>query len=213
MNWLAQNWPQVLALAVDHLVLSIPAIVLSVLIAVPVGRASSQYPRMGGALTGAATLLYAIPALPMLIIVPAVAGVQLRSNANMIIVLTLYGVSLLVRSAADGFQAVDHRVREASRAIGYSRTRLFWGVDLPLALPVILAGVRVVAVSTISLVTIGALIGIGGFGTLLTDGFQRGIAASVWTGVIATATLALVVDAALLALGRALMPWRQAVEA
>lgn len=212
MNWLSQNWPQVLALALDHLLLSLPAIALSVLIAVPIGRFSFVHRRYGGALTSSAALLYAIPALPMLIVIPAIAGVPLRSNANMIIMLTLYGVALLVRSAVDGFGSVDATVRDSSRAIGFSRTRIFWGVDLPLALPVILAGARVVAVSTISLVTIGALIGVSSLGTLLTDGFQRGIASEVWTGIVATVVLALAFDAVLLLIGRALTPWRRAVD-
>ena len=195
------------------MLLSLPAIALSVLIAVPIGRFSFVRRRVGGALTSAATLLYAIPALPMLIVVPALVGVPLRSSANMIITLTLYGIALLVRSAADGFASVDASVRDSSRAIGFSPLGLFWRVDLPLALPVILAGVRVVAVSTISLVTIGALIGVSSLGTLLTDGFQRGIASEVLTGIGATVILALAVDGVLLLLGRALTPWRRTVRA
>lgn len=213
MNWLAQNWPQVFALAWDHVLLSLPAIALAVIISVPIGRFSFRRRRVGGALTSVATLLYAIPALPMLIVVPAIAGVPLRSAANMVITLTLYGVALLVRSAADGFASVDAGVRDSSRAIGFSPLGLFWRVDLPLALPVILAGVRVVAVSTISLVTIGALIGVSSLGTLLTDGFQRGIVSEVMTGIVATVVLALAVDGALLLVGRALTPWHRKIRA
>lgn len=209
MNWLVQNWTQVGELAWAHLRLSLPAIALSVLVAIPIGRLSFRYGRLGGALTSAATLLYAIPALPMLIIVPALVGVPLRSPANMIIMLTLYGIALLVRSAADGFASVDRTVRDSAIAIGHSPMAVFWRVDLPLALPVILAGVRVVAVSTISLVTVGALIGVSSLGTLLTDGFQRGIFGEVLTGILATIALALIVDGALLFLGRALTPWRR----
>ena len=213
MNWLTQNWEQVGNLAWAHLRLSLPAIALSIVIAIPVGRLAFRYGRFGGALSSAATLLYAIPALPMLIVIPALAGVPLRSDANMVIALTLYGVALLVRSAADGFQSVDAAVRDSSIAIGYSPLALFWRVDLPLALPVLLAGIRVVAVSTVSLVTVGALIGVSSLGTLLTDGFQRGIGSEVATGVIATIVLALALDAALVLLGRALTPWRRAVAA
>ena len=209
MNWLAQNWPQVCELVWVHLQLSLPAIAISILIAIPIGRLAFRYGRFGGALTNVSTLLYAIPALPMLIIIPAIIGVPLRSNANMVIALTLYGVALLVRSAADGFASVDSAVRDSSVAIGYSKFALFWRVDLPLALPVMLAGVRVVAVSTISLVTVGALIGVSSLGTLLTDGFQRGIFAEVLTGVVATIVLALVLDGLLLLLGRMLAPWRR----
>ncbi|MFG3340039.1 ABC transporter permease [Glycomyces sp. NPDC048151] len=207
MNWLTLNWPQVVELTRDHLLLSAPAILLSVLIAVPIGRLAQRRPRLGGALLGAASLLYAIPALPLLIIIPVVFGIPLRSPATMVIALTVYGLALLVRSAADAFASVDPRVREAAVAVGHSPRSVFWRVDLPLAVPVLLAGVRVVAVSTVSLVTIGALIGVPSLGTLLTDGFQRGIPAEVATGVVATMLLALLFDAILVTAGRILTPW------
>lgn len=207
MNWLSLNWQQVIELARDHLLLSAPAILLSVLIAVPIGRLAQRRPRLGGALLGAASLMYAIPALPLLIIIPALLGIPLRSPATMVTALSVYGVALLVRTAADAFASVDPRVREAAVAVGHSSRSVFWRVDLPLAVPVLLSGVRVVAVSTVSLVTIGALIGVPSLGTLLTDGFQRGIAAEVATGVIATMLLALLFDAILIIAGRALTPW------
>jgi osmoprotectant transport system permease protein len=207
LKWLSLNWPQVVELTRDHLLLSAPAILLSVLLAVPVGRLAQQRPRLGGPLLGAASLLYAIPALPLLIIIPVIFGIPLRSPATMIIALTVYGLALLVRTAADAFGSVDPRVREAAVAVGHSPRSVFWRVDLPLAVPVLLAGVRVVAVSTVSLVTIGALIGVPSLGTLLTDGFQRGIPAEVATGVIATMLLALFFDAVLVTAGRILTPW------
>lgn len=207
MKWLSLNWPQVIELARDHLLLSAPAILLSVLLAVPIGRLAQQRPRLGGPLLGAASLLYAIPALPLLIIIPVIFGIPLRSPATMIIALTVYGLALLVRTAADAFGSVDPRVREAAVAVGHSPRSVFWRVDLPLAVPVLLAGIRVVAVSTVSLVTIGALIGVPSLGTLLTDGFQRGIPAEVATGVIATMLLALLFDAVLVTVGRILTPW------
>jgi osmoprotectant transport system permease protein len=207
LKWLSLNWPQVLELTRDHLLLSAPAILLSVLLAVPIGRLAQQRPRLGGPLLGAASLLYAIPALPLLIIIPVIFGIPLRSPATMIIALTVYGLALLVRTAADAFGSVDPRVREAAVAVGHSPRSVFWRVDLPLAVPVLLAGVRVVAVSTVSLVTIGALIGVPSLGTLLTDGFQRGIPAEVATGVIATMLLALFFDAVLVTAGRILTPW------
>jgi osmoprotectant transport system permease protein len=210
MSWLSQNWPQVLSLVGDHLALSLPAIAMSILVAVPLGRFAHRRPRLGGSLTSAAVLLYAIPALPMLIVIPVLLGVPLRSDANMIITLAVYGIALLVRSVVDGFRSVDHTVRESALAIGYSPLGMFWRVDLPLALPVILAGVRVVTVSTISLATIGALVGIAGLGSLLTDGFQRGITSEVVVGILVTAILALALDGLLLLTGRILAPWRRA---
>lgn len=210
MNWLRYNWPQVLELTQDHLFLSSAAVLLSVLISVPVGRLAYRMPRVGGPLLGLATLMYAIPALPLLIIIPALIGTPLRSPVTMILALTVYGVALLVRTVADAFAAVDDRVRQAAIAVGYSPRSVFWRVDLPLAIPVLLSGVRVVTVSTIGLVTIGALIGVSSLGSLLTNGFQRGITAEVATGVIATVVLALVLDALLLLVGRLLTPWSRA---
>lgn len=209
MRWLFANWDTVAALAVDHLLLSVPAILVSVLVAVPVGRLAFRRPRIGGPLLSIATLAYAIPALPLLIIIPAVLGTSLRSWQTMVAALAVYGVALLVRTACDAFAAVDPRVRDAAVATGYSPRGLFWRVDLPLAVPVLVSGVRVVTVSTISLVTLGALIGVPSLGTLLTDGFQRGIAAEVWTGVLATVVLALLLDAVVLGIGRALVPWNR----
>lgn len=207
MSWFTANLPWVSSLLWDHLVLALPPMILSILIALPIGRLAYRYPRFGGLLLETSTLLYAVPSLPLLILIPAVVGTPLRSSATMIIALTIYGVALLVRFAADAFSLVEPGVRESAVAIGYSPRSLLWKVDLPLAIPVLLAGIRVVAVSTISLVTVGALIGISSLGTLLTDGFQRGITAEVATGLITTMLLALILDTLLLILGRLLTPW------
>jgi osmoprotectant transport system permease protein len=209
MNWLSRNWGEVLDLLGNHLILSVPSILISVLVAVPIGRLAFRRPVIGSPVLGAATLLYAIPALPVLVLIPAVAGLSPRSPWVMVIALSLYGIALLVRSAADAFAAVDRTVRQGALAVGYSATSVFWRVDLPLALPVLLPGIRVVTVSTISLVTIGALIGVPSLGSLLTDGFQRGITASVVTGIVATMVLALLLDGLLLLVGRWLTPWRR----
>lgn len=210
MNWFVNNWQLVTELTVAHLVLSIPAILISVAISVPIGRLAFKLPRVGRPVLGAATLMYAIPALPLLIIIPAVAGVAIRSKWTMIIALTVYGVALLVRTAADAFASVDPVIRDAAIAIGHSPKSVFWRVDLPLATPVLISGIRVMTVSTISLVTIGALIGVPSLGSLLTDGFQRGITAEVASGIIATVALALTLDALVLLTGRAMTPWARA---
>lgn len=208
MTWLSSNWPQVVSLAIDHLLLALPAIVITVAVSVPIGRLAYRRPAIGRPLLGVATLLYAIPALPLLIVIPLIFSTPLRSNATMVIALSIYGVALLVRSAEDAFASVDPGVRDAAIAVGNSPRSVFWRVDLPLATPILISGIRVVTVSTIALVTIGALIGISGLGTLLTDGFQRGIMAEVVTGVVATIAVALLLDGLLLIIGRVLTPWR-----
>ncbi|WP_336658907.1 ABC transporter permease [Leucobacter sp. USHLN153] len=207
MNWPIANWDFVAELVWSHLLLSVPAILVSVLVALPIGRLAFLRPRIGGPLLSVATLAYAIPALPLLIIIPALIGTSLRSWQTMVVALSVYGVALLVRTACDAFASVDGQLRDAALAVGFAPHQLFWRVDLPLAIPVLISGIRVVSVSTISLVTLGALIGVPSLGTLLTDGFQRGIFAEIWTGVLATVVLALVLDALVLTAGRALTPW------
>lgn len=208
MNWPLANWRLVLDAVGDHLALAVPAILLSVVIAIPIGRLAFRRPRVGRPVLFVASLAYAIPALPLLIIIPALIGTALRSWQTMVVALTVYGVALLVRTACDAFSAVDPQLRDAAAAVGYSPLGLFWRVDLPLAVPVLISGIRVVVVSTISLVTVGALIGVPSLGSLLTDGFQRGIAAEIWSGVLATAVLALVLDALVIGVGKLLTPWR-----
>jgi len=207
MKWLSHNWQQVITLIGAHVYLTVPPILLSILIAVPIGRLAHRHNRIGRPVLGLATLLYAVPALPLLIVIPAVFGIPIRSSATMIIALTIYGVALLVRTSVDAFAAVDATVHDSAIAVGHSRRSVFWRVDLPLAVPVLASGVRVVVVSTVGLVTIGALIGQSSLGTLLTDGFQRGIAWEVGTGVIVTMILAVALDGVVILVERVLTPW------
>jgi osmoprotectant transport system permease protein len=207
MTWFLSNWPTVLLLTAQHLAMSVPAVVVSTFISIPIGYVAHKYPRGGGFLLVMATLLYAIPSLPLLIVIPLFLGIPLRSPLTMITALSLYGVALLAQTATDAFNSVDQKIRDAAIAIGNSPQSVFWHIDLPLATPVLISGIRVVTVSTIGLTTIGALVGTQSLGTLLTDGFQRGIIAEVTTGVIATMVLALLLDQLLLLLERFLTPW------
>lgn len=210
MTWLSHSWRNVLELLLVHLSIAVPAIIIATLIAIPIGRFAYRFPRVGGPVLSASTLLYAIPALPMLIIIPVIFSTSLRSATTIIIALIAYGVALLVRSAADGFAAVDRSVRESAMAIGYSKRQMLWKVDLPLATPVIISGIRVVTVSTVGLTTIGALVGISNLGSLFTDGFQRGIPAEVITGIVLTVAVALLLDGIVQLIGRLLTPWAHA---
>ena len=206
MTWLSSNWGVIGSLTLAHLWIALPAIALSVLISVPIARWAA-FSRRGGWVLSALSALYAVPSLPLLIVIPVIVGVALRSPANMVIVLTLYGVAVLVRQAAEGFRAIPGTTLQAANACGYSLPRRFVEVELPLATPVIVAGTRVVATSTVSLVTVGAFIGVRSLGTLFTDGFQRGLIAEVVAGLVATVLLALVMDASLQGVGWLLTPW------
>lgn len=207
MTWLRLNYVLVVELAVAHLLLVAVSMTAAVLISVPLGRLAWRWRRLRAPVLAGAGLLYAIPSLPLLIIIPVLFGTPLRSSSTMIIALTIYAVAVLVRSVADAFAAVPPTTRDAATAVGFARSSQLWRVDLPLAAPVIVAGIRVTTASTVSLVTVGALTGIRSLGTLFTDGFQRGIQAEVVTGVVTTIALALLLDAVIVLGARSFMPW------
>ncbi|CAB0531431.1 ABC transporter permease [Corynebacterium diphtheriae bv. mitis] len=205
--WLVHAWPEVLDLLRAHVLLSVPAIVISVLVAVPVGLFAARHPRVGNTVVQVTSLAYTIPALPMLVIVPFIVAVPLRSQINVIIALCVYGIALIVRTATDAFRSVPEEVRTAAVAQGMSPSQIAWKVDMPLAIPVLISGLRVLCVSTVGLVTIGALIGVSSLGSLFTDGFQRNITAEVVVGIVAVVLLAVLFDVACLILQRLCTPW------
>ncbi|GAA1525179.1 osmoprotectant transport system permease protein [Agromyces terreus] len=210
MTWLWSNLDRVGELMLVHLALSVPAIILSFVISVPIGWIAHRYRWTRGALLSLCALLYAIPSLALFIALPVITGLGLRSPLNLVIALTLYGIAVIVRTATDAFDSVDRDIRQSATAVGYSAAGRFWAVELPLAGPVLLSGLRVVIVSTVSLATVGAVIGVPSLGSLFTDGFQRGIQAEIITGIVATIVLALVLDWLSVVLGRVLMPWSRA---
>ncbi|WP_374945367.1 ABC transporter permease [Agreia sp.] len=210
MNWVLENLPLIGQRTLEHLALSVPPIILSFVISIPIGWLANRYSWSRGVLLTVLGLLYAIPSLPLFVILPIVLGTGLRDSINVIVALTLYGVALMVRTTADALGSVSGDVTQSATAMGFSSWTRFWRVDLPLAGPVLLAGIRVVAVSTVSLVTVGAVLGIKSLGLLFTDGLQRNIVAEVAAGMVATIALALLLDFALVMLGRLLMPWSRA---
>ena len=192
---------------VQHLATAVPPIVASFILAVPIGWAANRFRWSRGTVLTLCGLLYAIPSLPLFVALPALIGTGLTDPSGVIIALTLYGVALMVRVTADGLGAVDPQVTQSANAVGFSEWSRFWRVDLPLAGPVLLAGIRVVSVSTVSLTTVGAVLGVGSLGLLFTDGIQRNIPAEIYSGIVGTVLIALVLDLLLVLIGRLMMPW------
>jgi osmoprotectant transport system permease protein len=212
VNWVGDNLGLILELAVIHLQQSVIAIVVGFVLSLPLGWLASRYQLVKGPVIVLTGLLYTIPSLALLILLPSVAGYSARSPVNLVIGLTIYAIAILVRAVSDGLDSVDPAIRQSATAMGYGGFRRFWTVDFPLAGPVVLAGLRVAAVSTISLATVGILVGVTNLGYLFTDGLQRRILAEVFSGVVAVVVIALVIDLLLLLLGRALMPWTRATK-
>lgn len=210
MSWVLDNLGLILELTGVHVQQSVIAIVLGFVLSVPLGWVAWRYQLVKGPVIVLTGLLYTIPSLALLILLPAVAGYAPRSPVNLVIGLTIYAVAILVRAVSDGLDSVDPAIRQSATAMGYGGLRRFWTVDFPLAGPVILAGLRVTAVSTISLATVGILVGVTNLGYLFTNGLQRRILAEVFAGIVAVVVIALVLDLLLVLLGRALMPWTRA---
>lgn len=210
LRWGLNHSDRVLMLTFEHLRLSLPAILASLIVSIPIAAAANRLRPVREIIVSGTGLLYAIPSLPLFIVLPIILGTGVRDMVNVIVALTLFGASLMVRSAADGLAAVPEHVRLSATAQGFSAWRRFVGVDLPLAGPAMLAGLRVVSVSTISLVSVSAVLGVQSLGSLFTDGFQRSIVASIVIGILGTALLALIMDLLLVLAGRLLMPWTAA---
>jgi osmoprotectant transport system permease protein len=210
MTWIIDNLGLILDLTATHLRQSLIALVLGIVASVPLGWIAWRFRLVRGPIIVLTGLLYTIPSLALLMLMPALFGYQATLEPNLVAALTIYNIAILVRSVADGLDSVDADVRRAATAMGYGSGRRFWTVELPLAGPVILAGVRVAAVSTIALATVGTLIGVTNLGYLFTNGLDRRLIEEVFAGVLAVVVLALIVDVLLVLLGRVLMPWQRA---
>lgn len=207
MNWVLDNLGLLAGLTVQHIRLSVPPVVLGLLVALPIGWLAFRFPRTRGVVLAGVGVLYAIPSFALFVTIPVIVGISILSELNVTIALTVYAVAILSRSVAEALDSVDRDVRQSATALGYSAWRRFWAVEFPLAGPVLLAGLRVAAVSTVALVTVGVLIGVQSLGYLFTNGFARRIPEEIFAGVVLTMLVALAFDSTLVLLGRGLMPW------
>lgn len=207
MSWLTANFAEVVQLTLTHVRLAVIPLVVGLLIALPLGWLARRYPAIYGPLVASAGLLYTIPSLALFILMPLILGTPILSDLNVIVALTLYTIALLVRTVADGLGAVPADVTASATAMGIGRVRRFFTVELPLAVPVISAGLRVAAVSNVSIVSVAALIGISQLGSLFTDGFARTYLDPIIVGILACVLLAAVLDAIILGLTRLATPW------
>jgi osmoprotectant transport system permease protein len=209
-EWVPRNVDLIVELLGEHLILSLVPVFIGLVIAVPLGWFANHNATARAVLIPASGLLYTIPSLALFVVLPGILGTQVRSPVNVIVALAVYTVALLVRTIADALAAVPSMVVAAATAMGFRPARRFVSVELPLAVPVLVAGLRVATVANISIVSVGALIGTGGLGGLFTDGYQRDIPSEILVGIALIVLLALLADAVLLAAGRLATPWDRA---
>jgi osmoprotectant transport system permease protein len=203
-SWIGDHVDDIRAALVQHLQLTGLALLFGLALAFPLALAAVQWPRLYGPILGFTGVLFTIPSLALFILLIPFTGLQIQTA---LIGLTIYTLLILVRNMVEGLRGVDPDVREAAQAMGYTRARQLFGVELPLALPVIIAGVRIATVTTIGLVTVTALIGWGGLGQLFIEGFTLNFSTPIVVGIVLSALLAFGADLLLVGLQHRLTPW------
>lgn len=206
-GWIQRNLGMIAQLLGEHVVLSIVPVVAAFVVSVPLGYLVFRTGRFANVVLALLGVVYAIPSLALFVVMPAIIGTKILSPLNIVVALTIYSIALLVRSVVDGLRSVPAAVNSSAAAVGFGRIRRLFRVELPLAMPVIFAGLRVVTVSNIALVSVGAVIGIGALGELFTRGLNSGFLTPIIVGLVLSLLLALLADAIILLIQRGALPW------
>jgi osmoprotectant transport system permease protein len=193
---------------VQHLGITVAAVVAGLVIAFPLALLARRIPWLESTILGISTGIYTIPSLALFPLLVPFTGL---TPTTVVIGLALYALTVLVRSMLEGLRSVPDDVRESATGLGYGKGRLLFGIELPLALPVILAGLRVATVSTVALVTVGSLVAYGGLGNLIKDGVSTNFRAELLTAAVLCVVLAVLLDLILVVAQRFLTPWTRGV--
>jgi osmoprotectant transport system permease protein len=191
----------------QHIWLSLLPVLIGSLLALPFGYLAVRFPQLYQSVVNIGGIIYSIPSLALFVILPGVLGLQTLDPLNIVIALSLYTFALMARTVADALTSVQGPTTQAAFALGYRPVRQLVGVELPMAMPVMLAGLRVATVSNISLVSVGSFIGIGGLGALFTRGLQLDFVEPIVVGIVLSVLLAAICDTAIVLVQRQLTPW------
>lgn len=206
-EYLTSRRPELLAALGEHLQITVVSVVLGALLALPLAVLARRVRPARPVVLGTAAAIYTVPSLALFSLLLPLTGL---SRETVVIGLVLYSLTVLIRSVLAGLEAVPDDVRDAARGMGYAPLALLWRVELPLAVPVLIAGLRVATVSTVALTTVGTIVGNGGLGDLIYSGLQSNFRAQVLTASVLCLALAGVLDGALVVAERLLTPWRRA---
>jgi osmoprotectant transport system permease protein len=206
-HWLRRNADNIAALLGQHALLAVVPVLAALLAAIPLGYLVFKTGRAANGILAVFGVIYSIPSLALFVALPLVLGTSILSPLNVAVALAIYSVALLVRSVVDGLRSVPASVKQSATAVGYGWFRRLARVEIPLAMPVIFAGLRVATVSNIALVSVAAVVGGGALGKL----FDRGLASRFYTplivGLVLSVLLALLADALILLIQRNALPW------
>ncbi|GLU46691.1 ABC transporter permease [Nocardiopsis ansamitocini] len=210
-DWIARNWDDPVGTRLlEHIQLALVPILIGLLIAVPLGVVCARWRWLYPSVFTGVNILYAVPSIALFFLLLPYTGF---TQWTAIIPLSLYTLAILVPNVVDGLYQVPQHVRQAAIAMGFSPLRRLIQVELPIALPVAIAGLRVAAVATISMVSVASLVGLGGLGQLiLTDGFRRQFPTPIIVGIVLSVLLAFLVDGLLVLMQRLLTPWTRGSE-
>lgn len=211
MNWLNRSWPLIGSLTAQHALLSFAPVLLAMIISLVLGYLLHRTGRFANVLLAATGVVYAIPSIALFVTMPLILGTRILDPINIIVALTVYSTVLLNRSVVDGFRSVPTEAVQAAHAMGFGTIRRVLTVELPLALPVMLSGLRVVVVTNIAMVTVGAVIGMGALGQLFDLGFNSGYVVPILVGIACVMTMALLADGLILLIKNLLLPWSRRV--
>ncbi|MFG2509009.1 ABC transporter permease [Streptomyces rubiginosohelvolus] len=189
---------------VQHIGITAVSVLIGLAVAFPLALLARRGPRFAAPVLGLTTVLYTVPSLAMFSLLLPLFGL---SAALVVTGLVLYSLTILVRNILAGLAAVPQEAKDAARGMGYGPGRLLWEVELPLALPAVMAGLRIATVSTVALTTVGSLVGKGGLGNLIEDALPSFFKAQVLAASVLCVVLAVVADLLLLGLQRLLTPW------
>ena len=210
VQYLQDRQSELVDATVEHIWITVASVLLGVVVAFPLALLARRLPRLESTILGVSTGIYTIPSLALFPLLVPFTGL---SASTVVIGLALYALTILVRAILEGLRAVPDEVRESATGLGYGATKLLFRVELPLALPVIMAGLRVAAVSTVALTTVGSLVAYGGLGNLIKDGVNTNFRAELLAAAVLCVALAVVLDVVIVLLQRVLTPWTRGVEA
>jgi osmoprotectant transport system permease protein len=203
-DWVTDNVDEIVSRGAQHVWLTVVSVVVALVIAFPLALIAYRRRWLITPITWMSSALYTIPALALISLLLPVTGLSLTTVA---VPLTTYNLLILFRNTLAGLDGVDEDVLEAGRGMGFTTRQARWRIEVPLALPVIIAGLRIATVSSIGLVTIAALIGRGGFGQFILLGLNTFVWTPLVVGIVLSVALAIAADLALLAVQRAATPW------
>ena len=206
-DWVFDHLDDIWAATREHLVLTGIALGVGLLISLGLSMLALHFRKTYAPITWATGILYTIPSLALFSILVPVTGLSVLTAE---IGLVSYTLLILIRNIVAGIDGVDASVKEAAVGMGYTRRRVLFEIEVPLAMPVIIAGIRIASVTTIGLVTVTALIGQGGLGFFILQGLRRFFTTEIMVGAVMSVVLAVVIDALLVLLERALTPWARA---